>query len=74
MHDLISRQAVLNYIDNMPSELTADGRRMIRKVLLMEYIQNSLPSAQPDWNELLVICDNCGHAISVKKGEGEANE
>ena len=37
-------------------------------------IIKELPSAQPDWNELLVICDNCGHAISIKKGEGEANE
>ena len=45
--DCISRQAVLNYIVNMPSELTADGRRMIRRVILMEYIQNSLPSVQP---------------------------
>lgn len=26
-----------------------------------------LPSAQPDWNEMLVICDNCGHAIHVKR-------
>ena len=23
-------------------------------------------STQPDWNEMLVICDNCGHAIHVK--------
>lgn len=45
--DLISRQAVLDYIDNMPSELTADGRRMIRRIRLTEYIQDSLPSAQP---------------------------
>ena len=26
-------------------------------------------STQPDWNEMLVICDNCGHAIHVKRGE-----
>ena len=25
------------------------------------------PSAQPEWEELLVICDNCGHAIHVKQ-------
>lgn len=46
--DLISRQAVLDYIDSMPSELTADGRRMIRRIRLTEYIQDSLPSAQPE--------------------------
>lgn len=31
------------------------------------------PSAQPidayDWTELMVICDNCGHAIHIKKEE-----
>lgn len=27
----------------------------------------SLPSAQPEWEEFLVICDNCGHAIRVKR-------
>ena len=28
-----------------------------------------VPSAQPehDWNEIMVICDNCGHAINVKR-------
>lgn len=24
-------------------------------------------SAQPDWNEMVVICDCCGHAIQVKR-------
>ena len=41
-----------------------DGRKN-----LLEYISRllSLPSVQPDWNELTVICDNCGHAIHVKR-------
>ena len=26
-----------------------------------------LPSVQPDWNEMVVICDCCGHAIQVKR-------
>ena len=42
--DLISRQAVLDYIDKMPSELTTDGRRMIRRRTLEEYISDTLPS------------------------------
>ena len=25
------------------------------------------PTIEPDWNEMLVICDNCGHAIHVKR-------
>lgn len=27
----------------------------------------SFASAQPDWNEMIVICDCCGHAIHVKR-------
>ena len=53
--DCISRQAVLDYIDNMPSELTADGRRMIRRIRLTEYIQDSLPSVQPE----VIRCKEC---------------
>ena len=45
--DLVSRQAVLDYIDKMPSELTADGRRMIRRRTLEEYISDTLPSVNP---------------------------
>ena len=30
-----------------------------------------LPSVEPNWNEMLVICDNCGHAIHVKRIEVE---
>lgn len=42
--DLKDARELLEHIDNMPSELTGDYRRMIRKVLLMEYIKDSLPT------------------------------
>ena len=45
--DCISRDAVIDYIDKMPSELTADGRRMIRRRTLEEYISDTLPSVTP---------------------------
>lgn len=45
--DTISRKAVLDYIDKMPSELTTDGRRMIRRRTLEEYISDTLPSVIP---------------------------
>lgn len=45
MSDLISRQDVLDYIDTMPSELTEDGRRMVRRSMLTDYIADTLPSA-----------------------------
>lgn len=41
--DCISRRAVLDYVDKMPSELTEDGRRMIRQRTLEEYISDTLP-------------------------------
>lgn len=73
-NDLISRQDVLDYIDTMPSELTSDGRRMVRRIRLTKYIADTLPSAEPDpkWipvserlpedeNEVIVtVCDKSG--------------
>ena len=41
---LIDADALIQYIDEMPSELTTDGRRMIRRVRLTEYIQDTLPT------------------------------
>ena len=32
-------------------------------------IIEQLPSAQADWEEMMVVCDNCGHAIHVKRIE-----
>lgn len=32
------------------------------------------PAIEPDWYEMLVICDNCGHAIHVKRwGQDETD-
>lgn len=45
--DAISRKAVLNYLDKMPSELTSDGRRMVRRRTLEEYISDTLPPVNP---------------------------
>lgn len=28
---------------------------------------DDMPSVQPDWVEMIVICDCCGHAIHVKR-------
>ncbi len=44
MDDLISRETVENFVDNMPSELTEDGRRMIRQIRFKEFIADC-PSA-----------------------------
>ena len=61
-----TEQAVLDYIDKMPSELTADGRRMIRRRTLEEYISDTLPPVTPQpkmgrWIEerTYIECSNC---------------
>ena len=29
------------------------------------------PTIEPDWAELMVICDNCGHAIHIKRADAK---
>ena len=79
--DAISRQAVLDYIDNMPSELTSDGRRMVRRRTLEEYISDTLSSVNPqpktghwilDETDNSITCDKCGCLIwanDISNGE-----
>ena len=71
MSDLIDRQAAISaladYIHNVDKvmgtgHLTADDCKDAAASVFEE-----LPSAQPEWEEMLVICDNCGHAIHVKR-------
>ena len=45
--DAISRKEVLDYLNKMPSELTSDGRRMVRRRTLEEYISDTLPPVNP---------------------------
>ncbi len=63
--DAISRQAVLDYIDEMPSDLTADGRRMIRRRTLEEYISDTLPPVTPQ--------PKTGHWILIDKAHEHAH-
>lgn len=64
--DTISRWGAINLIERMkPYQQDADD--------IAEMIHN-MPSARPEWEELLVICDNCGHAIRVKRHQGDSNE
>ena len=61
MSDLISRQAAIDAFWELDIELRPSAIDAITGML------QELPSAQPEWEELLVICDNCGHAIRVKR-------
>lgn len=80
--DCISRKEVLKYLDKMPSELTSDGRRMVRRRTLEEYISDTLPPVTPQpktgrWilnadqgvqavGHLTYHCSGCGREISSK--------
>ena len=62
--EFIIRQAAIDIFDDYNvsvenGELEAYSRD--RKRLC------DLPSVQPDWDEMIVICDCCGHAIKVER-------
>ncbi len=68
--DCISRKEVLEYLDKMPSELTSDGRRMVRRRTLEEYISDTLPSVTPKigkWKQIspqgIYECSVCGQVL-----------
>ena len=63
MTDIIDRQAAIDVIDAL-------AKKHFDHPVIMRNVKNAiemLPSAQPDWNEIMVICDNCGHAIHAKR-------
>lgn len=59
MNDLISRQALCEYALNQKDKSITPNDIM------------RFPSAQPDWDEMIVMCDRCGHAIHVKRMDVE---
>lgn len=74
--DLISRKAILKHIEKIRQgvQMMDDTHRasiIMNGMYLCEKAVMNQPSAQSDWNEMLVICDNCGHAIHVKRLQGE---
>ena len=69
MTDLISRQAAIDAVMNTePFVVDINGEQYVgQKTSDTISALQCLPSAQPEWEELLVICDVCGHAIRVKR-------
>ena len=78
--DAVSRNAIIRVLNSMDryvsSELTfcdTDKKFPKNEVFVVddvyEEIVEKLPSvrSEPDWNEIMVICDNCGHAINIKR-------
>ena len=61
MVDLISRQAAYDTLAEYYHLRTETQRESLKEAL------SRVPPAQPEWEELLVICDVCGHAIRVKR-------
>ena len=52
--------------------LSAKGNGMYEEAMVAYKSQiDDLPTIESDWNELMVICDNCGHAIKVKRTDAK---
>lgn len=58
--DLISRQAAIDLWEKYHPTIAVDAMQYDAEL-------RQLPSVQPDWDEMIVICDCCGHAIHVKR-------
>lgn len=71
--DAIDRQAAITAIQAAYADTEGgDDKYAVWKNIGLTnalHIMQDLPSAQPEWNEMLVICDNCGHAIHVKRSD-----
>lgn len=68
--DTISRQAAIKAICEDGTWLESQGCTDISMAERKQRdadILSDLPSAQAEWNEMIVICDCCGHAIHVKR-------
>ena len=72
MDDTISRQDAIDVarkcrvIEVTPAHMLIDKAEVMTELMM-------LPSAS-DWNEMIVVCDCCGHTIHVKRQRGEGNE
>lgn len=71
MDDLISRKAAIDALEKIKDPEAKGTVGSFLNLIVQRNIEviNTLPSAQPesDWEELLVVCDNCGHVIHVKR-------
>lgn len=67
--DLISRQAAIDALGEKPLAWTEGEYELGLQNQWQSDVDalNDLPAAQPDWDEMLVICDCCGHAIHAKR-------
>lgn len=81
--DLVSRKDAIDALMSLPrwvidsngeyQPVDVSTSSMIDPDDAVSAIEN-LPPAQPDWNEMMVMCDCCGHAIYVKRIDVERRE
>ena len=65
MSDSISRKAAIDAMCELMRHWFGCNPKDEIKEIKREL--DKLPAAQPDWNEMIVICDCCGHAIHVQR-------
>lgn len=67
---LIENKEMINVVlDSLTLDYNTRRNQEQRRGQINEDIETikALPPAQPEWDEMLVICDCCGHAIHVKR-------
>ena len=70
MDNLLIRQAAIDHLRAIIDATDENGRYDIGFIDGLEFCidhLSTMPSVQLDWNEMLVLCDNCGHEIHVKR-------
>ena len=64
--EYIKKEDIVKYIDNMPSELTEDGRRMVRQIRLKEFVADLPTYSFPDREK--------GEWIKIQSGDDKFPE
>ena len=76
MNEYIKKEDIVKYIDNMPSELTEDGRRMVRQIRLKEFVAELHTYSFPDrekgeWTKIQSGDDKFPESIVCSKCKNE---
>ena len=70
--EYIKKEDIVKYIDNMPSELTEDGRRMVRQIRLKEFVAELSTYSFPDrekGTDGTLVYNADGHFYGVMGGD-----
>lgn len=67
--EYIKKDDVIKYIDEMPSELTEDGRRMVRQIRLKEFVADLPTYSFPENSRIEYGTDGNLYEMSISNGK-----